>query len=160
MAPLIVTMKEEKTTVLVMSCMMKCIESFDGWHDPSKWNEIDDVLEEIFKRIPFETDNRCAAIHFLFILSITSVSMKNKPRIFQHQIDFKNLDGVIAAIEKPTEETHTFFNELRNVFASHHNLLIARWSKRLIETFKQRAIVGRPNEIRYMLHVIIEQNHT
>lgn len=154
MTPLIVTMKEETTVVLVMTCVMKCIESFDGWRNPSTWNEVDDVLEEILKRIPFETDNRSAAIHFLFVLSLTTVSMENKPRILLDQIDFKNLDAVLKSTERGTEAKSKLFNELRNIFASYHNLLIARWSKKLIEIFKQRtAIVGSPSEIRYMLHV-------
>lgn len=154
MTPLVATMKDEEITVLVMRCLMKCVQSFDGWRNPSEWNEIDDVIEAILKRIPFETDNRLAAIHFMFIMSITTVSMDNKPRMFQEQIDFSKFPRVLTHIEKSPDENSKLFDELRNVFASHHNLLIARWSKKLIEVFKQRTIVGKPNEIRFMLHVM------
>lgn len=152
MKPLIQNMRDEDGTILVLSCVYKCVESFEGWHNPSMWNEVDDVMEEVMNRIPMEVDNRCTAILFMFVCSLTTLPMK-KPLIFNKLTDIEHLDLVIATCEKSTEEKREIFDQLREIFGSHHNLLIARWSRRLFQLFKDRDIVGKAEEIRYMLFV-------
>lgn len=154
MNPLINVLKDEQTTTLLLSCLYKCIKMFEGWKNPSKWNEIDDILDEILKRILFESCNRCVSILYLFVARMTTLPMK-KPRIFINQTDFENLDEVIARMEKATEEEQSEqYEKLRTGFSEYHNLLVARWSKKLIEVFTQRAIIGQPKEIRLQIHVI------
>lgn len=154
MNPLINVLKDEITTTLLLSCIYKCINKFEGWKNPSKWNEIDDVLDEIQKRILFESDNRCVVVLYLFVARLTTLPMK-RPPIFNNQTDFEHIDQVIAKIEKPTEEEQRQqYDKLRSGFSMYHNLLIARWSKKLIEVFTQRAIIGQPNEIRLQIHVM------
>lgn len=152
MKPLIQNMRDEDGTVLVLSCVYKCVESFEGWRNPSMWNEVDDVMEEVMDRIPMEVDNRCTAILFMFVCSLSTLPMK-KPLIFKKLTDIEHLDQIIATCEKSTEEKREIFNQLREIFSSHHNLLIARWSRRLFQLFKDRDIVGKAEEIRYMLFV-------
>lgn len=152
MKPLIQNMRDEDGTVLVLSCVYKCVESFEGWRNPSMWNEVDDVMEEVMNRIPMEVDNRCTAILFIFVCKLTTLPMK-KPLIFNKLTDIEHLDQIIATCEKSTEEKREIFNQLREIFSSHHNLLIARWSRRLFKLFKDRDIVGKAEEIRYMLFV-------
>lgn len=154
MNPLINVVKDEITTTLLLSCLYKCISNFDGWKNPSKWNEVDDVLNDIFKRILFESDNRCAAILYLFIAKLTTLPMK-RPKLFCDQIDFENIDQVIAKVEKVNaNEQAERYEKLRGCFSMYHNLLVARWTKKLIEVFTQRVIIGNPKEIRLQIHVI------
>ncbi|XP_055323516.1 uncharacterized protein LOC129578662 [Sitodiplosis mosellana] len=153
MQPLIQNMTDEEGTVLVLSCVYKCIESFEGWRDPSMWNEVDDVLEIIMDRIPIETDNRCTAILFMFVCSVTTLPME-KPRIFSSLTDIEHLDQVIATCVKPAGEKLEIFSQLRDIFSSHHNLLIGRWSKRLLRMFKDRDVIGKAEEIRFMLFIM------
>lgn len=152
MKPLIQIVKDEANTTLLLCCLHKCIEAFNGWREPSTWNEVDDVLEEILKRLPFESDDRCAAILILFISSITTLPM-SKPKIVRNQLQFDYLERIISIDDKKAEKQQ--FNELRTIFSMNHNLLIARWSKKLIEAFTQRTIIGKPNEIRLQIHVSV-----
>lgn len=156
MDPLINVLKDERSTTLLLSCLYKCISQLDRWKNPSKWNEIDDVLNDIFKRILFESDNRCAAVLYLFVAKLTTLPLK-RTQLFCDFTDFMNLDKVIAKVEKANEEQQTKqYEQLRNCFSMHHNLLIARWTKKLIEVFTQRTIIGSPEEIRFQIHVITE----
>lgn len=154
MNPLISVLKDEDTTVLLLSCLYKCIRQFDGAQNPSKWNEVDDVVEHILQRIPFESDNRCAAILYLFVAKITLLQMKMPP-IISNRLDIENLDRTIRHVENCTDdESSEQFDELRTIFQMHHNLPIARWTKKLLEVLTQRAIIGRADEIRFQIHVI------
>lgn len=152
MKPLIQIITDETGTVLILSCAYKCIESFDGWHKPDKWNEVDDILEEVMKRIPIEMDNRCTAVLYMFVCSITTLPLK-KSRKFSELTDVTNLDHIIATANKSAEKKREIFNGLRTMFSSHHNLLIARWSKRIVRIFKERDIIGKAEEIRFLLFV-------
>lgn len=155
MNPLIHVLKDETTTVLLLCCLYKCVKNIDKWRDPSKWNEIDDVLKEILNRLPLEMDNRCAAILYMFVARIITLPLKLPP-IFYDQTDFEHLDQVEANTESLTEEEQTeLYNKLRSIFSGQHNLLIARWSKRLLNIFKQRQIIGMAPEIRFQIHVIV-----
>lgn len=154
MNPLINVIKDEITTVLLLNCLHKCIQQFNGWKNTSKWNEVDDVLENIMKRIPFESDNRCAAILYLFVAKLTLLPMKI-PQIVSNQLDIEYLDRIVVNVEKCTEnERSEQYDKLRAIFQMHHNLPIARWSKKLLEVFTQRAIIGRAEEIRFQIHVM------
>ncbi|XP_031616663.1 uncharacterized protein LOC116336734 [Contarinia nasturtii] len=150
---LIKIITDESGTVLILSCAYKCIETFDGWRTPVKWNEVDDALEEVMKRIPFEVDNRCTAILFMFVCRVTTLPME-KSRIFSKLTDVTNLDYVIETAKKSAEDKREIFNELRNIFSSHHNLLIARWLRRLVKIFQDRDIIGKAEEIRFMLFIM------
>lgn len=152
MKPLITILTDEECTVLIYGCVYKCVKLIGKWKNPAEWNEVDDVLEDIMKRIPVESDNRCVAIIFLFILKLTTMPM-DRPRIFNDLIDFEHLDDVMKASKMSNEQRRKMFNELRNIFKSHHNLLIARWSKRLIEIYKDRDVFGKPEDIRFQLYV-------
>lgn len=159
MNPLINVLKDEITTILLLTCLHKCIRHFDGWHNPSKWNEVDDVLDNIMQRIPFESDNRCASILYLFVAKLTLLPMK-MPQIVSNQLDVEYLDRIIGNVEKCTDnERSEQYDKLRDVFQMHHNLPIARWSKKLLELFTQRAIIGRAEEIRFQIHVISQTNN-
>lgn len=152
--PLINVIKDEIPTVLLLTCLYKCIRQFDGWQNPSKWNEVDDVLETILQRIPFESDNRCAAILYLFVAKLTLLPMK-MPQIVSNQLDIEFLDRLIVNVDKCTDnERGEQYDKLRTIFQMHHNLPIARWSKKLLEVFTQRAIIGRAEEIRFQIHVM------
>lgn len=150
--PLLQILTDEENTTLILSCIYKCIEALPGWKNPSKWNEIDDVLEDLMNRLQIESDNRCVAIIFLFILKLTTLGMK-RPKLFSDLIDFEHLDKVNAISRKTNEKRRELFNELRNIFQSHHNLHIARWSRKLIEIYKIRDIFGKSDEIRFQLFV-------
>lgn len=152
MKPLIHNMTDEDDTVLISKCVYKCVESFKGWHDPSMWNEVDDVLEVVMDRIAIETDNRCTAILFMFVCSLTTLPME-KPQIFSRLVDIEHLDQMITTCAKSAEEKREIFGQLRDIFSSHHNLLIARWTKRLLKMYKERDIIGKAEEIRFMLFV-------
>lgn len=152
MKPLIQNMTDENGTVLVLSCVYKCVESFEGWHKPTVWNEVDDVLEEVLNRIPLEVDNRCTAILFMFVCSLTTLPMK-KPQLFSKLTDIEHLNEVIATCKKSKEEKDEIFNQLREIFSSYNNLPIARWSKRLFKIYRDRDIIGKAEEIKYMLFV-------
>lgn len=152
MNPLIKIITDETGTVLVLSCVYKCIESFEGWRKPSNWNEVDDVMEEVMDRILIEVDNRCTAILYMFACNITTLPMK-RPAIFSNLIDIEHLDRVIATCEKSVDEKHEIFKQLREIFSAHHNQLVARWTKRLFKTFEDRDIIGKAEEIRYILFV-------
>lgn len=160
MDPLIVVIKDEQPTVLLLSCLYKCVQQLDIWQNPSKWNEVDDVLDSVMKRIPFETDNRCAAILYLFVTKLTLVPMK-MPVNVSNQLDFEYLNRLIGAVEKATANDQTEnYDKLRAIFHMHHNLAIARWSKKLMEIFTERAIIGHAEEIRFQIHVISEMTVT
>lgn len=152
MKSLIQNMTDEDGTVLVLKCLYKCVESLKGWHNPSMWNEVDDILEVIMDRIPIESDNRCTAILFMFVCSLTTLPME-KPQIFSRLVDIEHLDEMIKKCEKSAEEKREIFSQLRDIFSSHHNLLIARWTKRLLKMYKERDIIGKAEEIRFMLFV-------
>lgn len=155
MNPLINVIKDEHPTALLLICLYKCIRQFDGGEDLSKWNEVDDVLDDVMKRIPLESDNRCAAILYLFVAKLTLSSMK-MPSIISNQLDIENLDRLIYNVEKcmdDDDERSEQYDKLRTIFQMHHNLPIARWSKKLLEVFTQRAIIGRAEEIRFQIHV-------
>lgn len=154
MNPLLQVLTDEENTTLILSCIYKCIEALPGWKDPTTWNEIDDVLEDLMKRIQIESDNRCVAIIFLFILKLTTLGM-DRPKLFSKLIDFEHLDKVVAVSRKSNEERRELFNELRNIFKSYHNLHIARWSKKLIEIYKSRDIFGKSDDIRFHIFVSI-----
>lgn len=151
MNPLIDVIKDELPTVLLLTCLYKCVRQFNGWQNPSKWNEVDDVLESIMKRIPFESDNRCAAILYLFVAKLTLLPMK-MPLNVSNQLEIECLDRLIEKSTAP-EQTEQY-NKLRSIFEMHHNLSIARWSKKLMDIFAQRAIIGHAEEIRFHIHVI------
>lgn len=152
MKPLISILTDEESTVLVYRCVYKCVECIGNWNDPAKWNEVDDVLEDIMTRIPIESDNRCVAIIFLFILKLITLPMKRQKN-FEQLVDFEHLDNVIKASKMSNEKRRQLFNDLRNTFKNHHNLLIARWSKRLIEIYQDRDIFGKPEDIRFQIYV-------
>lgn len=154
MNPLINVLKDEITTVLLLTCLYKCVRQFNGWQNPSKWNEVDDVLDDVMKRIPFESDNRCAAILYLFVAKLTLLPMK-VPQIASKQLDIEHLDRLIGHVEKCTDDERSEqYGKMRDIFQMHHNLAVARWSKKLLEVFTQRAIIGRAEEIRFQIHVI------
>lgn len=153
MNPLINVLKDEVTTTLLLTCLYKCVRQFKGWSNPSKWNEMDDVLDDVMKRIVFETDNRSAAILYLFVAKLTLLPMKI-PQIVSNQMDIKHLDRTIGNVDKCSDsERSEQYDKLRDIFQMHHNLPIARWSKKLLEVFTQRAIVGHAEEIRFQIHV-------
>lgn len=157
MNPLIHVVKDEIPTVLLLTCLHKCIRQFNRWQYPSTWNEIDDVLEDVMKRIPFESDNRCVAILYLFVAKITLLPM-NMPQIVSNQLDIEYLDRMIANVDKCTpNDKSEQYDRLRTIFEMHHNLPIARWSKKLLEVFTKRAIIGRAEEIRFQIHVLANQ---
>lgn len=153
MDPLIVVLKDEIPTVLLLICLHKCVRQFNGWQNPSKWNEVDDVLENILKRIPLESDSRCVAVLYLFVAKLTLLPMK-MPLIVSHQLDIEYLDRTMANVEKSTANQQSDqYDKLRAICHMHHNLLIARWSKKLMEIFTQRPIIGHAGDIRFQIHV-------
>lgn len=154
MNPLIHVLKDENTTTMLLSCIYKCVKQFDGWQNPSKWNEVDDILNDIMKRIVFEADNRCAAILYLFIAKLTILPMR-MPQNVCNQTDFEHIDKILATVEKSSaEEQSQQYEKLRTALGQHHNCLVARWTKKLMEVFTQRALIGSSTEIRFQIHVM------
>lgn len=153
MNPMISVLKDEVPTVLLLTAVYKCVRQFSGWQNPSKWNEVDDVLDEVMKRLPLESDNRCVAILYLFVGKLTLLPMK-VPQIASKALDIEHLDRIIAHVEKCTDDDRSEqYGKLRDISQTHHNLPVARWSKKLLEVFAQRAIIGRAEEIRFQIHV-------
>lgn len=151
MNPLIVVIKEDQATVLMLSCLEKCIRKFDKWQNPSDWNEIDDVLDEVFKRLAFESNNRSISILLTFISKLTTIPMQ-KSTILKSNIDYENLEKIIEILNKPIEDRSAMIKKIRSECDEYHNLLVGRWTKKLTEIMLQLPI-GKPKEIQLHLHV-------
>lgn len=153
MNPLITIAKDEVSMTLVLSCLLKCIKAFDKWQNPSEWNEIDDIFDEIMKRLAFETDTRCFTILLLFISRITTLPIQ-KMAIIQSSTNFEHLNDIISAMDNSCDGSKQA-NQLRDTCKNYHNLLISRWTKKLMEIFTQKTVAVLPNEIKLQLHVSI-----
>lgn len=135
MKSLIVTIKNETDTVLLLKCLHKCVETDEGWKDPSKWNKIDDIIDEICRRLSLEQDRNCSSILFLFIAKITTLPIKQQLMI-QKATDFTNL--TLISNLKTVE-----LNELRQVCENYINLISCRWIKKLKEMILNQKLFGQ-----------------
>lgn len=151
MDPLIHVIKEEPGTVIMLSCLYKCIRKFEKWQNPSDWNELDDVLNDILRRLSMESNNRLIAILITFVSSLTTLPMANTSYI-KINTDFENLDQIKMLLEKTAEEKSAMISQLRESCRKYHNLLIGRWTKKLFEILLQQPI-GGPEEMQLHLHV-------
>lgn len=149
MDPLIVIIKDEAITVTLLECLYKCIENDTSWKQPSDWNKIDDILEEILKRIAFENDNRCISNLFLFVAKLTSLPIKDND-VLQKEIKFSVID---KTSEKNADAIVNNFDNLRDVCRIYDNLLIYRWIKKLFQLFGHQTFLGRTEDTRIQLHV-------
>lgn len=145
MHPLFIVCKDEPNTTLILQCLTKCLKSFNKWQKPTIWNEIDDVLGETIKRLAFEKECRNRMLLILFMARITTLPIDTIETI-------QNATNVINMRQHKLLDEGTF-DELRNVTGTYHNLLVARWTKKLMEYFKQQIIVGTPQEIKQQLNV-------
>lgn len=146
MNPLIVVVTDEVNITLLLSCLLKCAKTFSSWKDPSQWNEVDDILEEVMRRLAFENDYRRQMILILFISRITTLPLDKNVSV-RNATDFSQLTNIIplnvVAVKK-----------LREICGTYHNLLVGRWTKKLVEYLTQQTILGRPEQIQQQLNVI------
>lgn len=147
MNPLFIVCKDEPNTTLMLRCLTKCLKSFNKWQNPTIWNEIDDVLAETIKRLAFEKEPRSHMLLILFMARITTLPL-DKIEIIRNATNVINMNQ-----HKLLDDDA--FDELRNVTETYHNLLVARWTKKLMEYFKQQTIVGTPQEIKQQLNVSV-----
>lgn len=151
MDPLIHVVKEEPGTVIMLSCLYKCIRKFKKWQNSSEWNEVDDVLNDILSRLAMESNNRLIAILITFVSSLTILPME-KTSYIKINTDFENLNQIRMILGKTAEERGTMISQLREYCRNYHNLLIGRWTKKLFEILLQQPI-GGPEEMQLHLHV-------
>lgn len=151
MDPLIYVIKEEPGTVIMLSCLYKCIRKFEKWQNPSDWNEVDDVLNDILSRLAMESNNKLIAILITFVSSLTTLPMA-KTSYIKINTDFENLNEIKMLLGRTAEEKSAMISQLREICREYHNLLIGRWTKKLFEILLQQPI-GGPEEMALHLHV-------
>lgn len=139
--------KSEQDTIVLLKCLYTCIDFDESWKTPSDWNKVDDVLEEICKRLVLEQDQNCLAVLFLFISKLTTLPIKQQ-EIIQKCTDFTNLKGIMLKSKESDEIV-----KLRDVCSKYHNLLCCRWMKNLKQIFLNQKLFGRPADIQLVIHV-------
>lgn len=143
--------KDEAGTVIMLKCLYKCIRKFEKWQNPSDWNEVDDVLNDILRCLAMESNNRLIAILITFVASLTTLPMEKTSHIKMHT-DFENLNQIKMLLGKNVEEKNAMNSQLRENCRKYHNLLIGRWTKKLLDILLQQPI-GEPEEMQLYLHV-------
>lgn len=156
MTSIIHVVKEEPGTILMLSCLHKCIRKFDKWQNPSDWNELDDVLDVILKRVAFESSNRLTAILLTFVSSITTIPLQ-KSSVIRKNTNYENLNEIISIVNLSGDERTAIIKQLRNECSKYHNLCAGRWMKKLTEILLQLP-TGQPEEMQLHLHVKLDKN--
>lgn len=145
--PLIVIVKEESAIVTLFDCLYNCVKHDDSWKTPSDWNKVDDIIEEILKRITLENDRRIISIFLLFIAKLTSLPIESNILV-QNMVDFSILESSIERLGKSLR-----YDEMRKFCQTNNNLLAYRWTKKLLNVFKSQALLGWSKETRLQLNV-------
>lgn len=145
--PLIVIIKDESAIVTLLDCLYNCVKHDDSWKTPSDWNKVDDIVEEILKRVTLESDRRIISIFLLFIAKLTSLTIESNILI-QNMVDFSILESSIERLGKSIR-----YDEMRKFCQTNNNLLAYRWTKKLLNLFKSQALLGWSKETRLQLNV-------
>lgn len=136
--PLIVIIKEELAIVDLLDCLYKCARHDECWKNPSEWNKIDDILEEILKRTELESDRRIIGIFLTFIAKVTALPVENNSilqRALNTHLPWKEYEG------------------LREFCKTNNNLLAYRWAKKLMKLFNNQELLGSSKETTLQLSV-------
>lgn len=146
--PLIISSTDATNTSLILSCLVHCMKMSTCWQDPSKWNDMDDIIAEVMQRLALESKDDCRMILLLFLARITTLPLWKKApgHITYKTTNFMDLDRAWPL------DTETF-ELLRVECEKFHNLWIGRWNKKLMEYLTQLDIVGNADSIRMQVNV-------
>lgn len=148
MDPLIVVVREEAAICTLLDCLYDCVRHDGCWKTPSDWNKVDDILEEIVKRIILENDRRIVSIFLLFIAKLTSLPIEANG-LLQNAVNFSKLESTFEA----NSSSNLKYDELRKFCKTNNNLLVYRWVKKLLNLFKSQTLLGWSMETRLQLNV-------
>lgn len=141
--------KEKAAIVTALDCLYNCVRHDDSWKNPSDWNRIDDILEEILKRVALENDRRIISIFLLFVAKLATLPVETSI-LLQNMVDFSILENMV---ESNASSDNLAYDELRRFCQTNNNLLAYRWAKKLLNLIKSQALLGWSTETRLQLNV-------
>lgn len=147
--PLLLNIKEEAALVTLLDCLYDCVRHDGSWKTPSDWNKIDDILEKIFERVALESDRRIISIFLLFIAKLTTLPVGENV-LLQNMVTFSMLESMV---DQDSTIKVLRYDELREFCKTTNNLLIYRWTKKLLNLIKSQQLLGWSKETRLQLNV-------
>lgn len=148
MNPLINTIKDEEATITVLNCLYDCVRNDKSWIAPSNWNKVDDVLEELLKRIALENSSKLSLFLFIIVTKLIALPIIDK-KIVEMALDFNRIQST-AGIGDDNAVTR-----LREVCGGLENHLAYRWTKKILVLFAHQTFFGKTADIVVALRVRI-----
>lgn len=148
MDPLIITIQNEETTITLLNCLYVCVRNDKSWLTPSNWNKIDDVLEELLKRIALENSNKLSLFMFIIVAKCIALPIMDN-EIVRLALDFDRIESNSIA----DNCNDIAIDRLREVCCGFENHLAYRWTKKLLLLFAQQTFFGKTEDIVVALKV-------
>lgn len=120
--------------------------------NPSDWNKVDDVLEDLVKRIALESKNAHSLVLLGFVAKFVAL-----PIIGNDQVkNSLNIESMERRLKAGNFEHN--IDKLKDVCSVFNNHLAYRWTKKLLELFAHRTFFGPTADIVLALRVIFDRS--